>query len=111
MRTLGRVLLGFALGFGLPSLSSGQSAQPASQTAHAADQTTAQCEERENESRITNTYIPLQLEGFPRRPKPLIELGSPFLGTGNIRRGFTIPTGAVWLPSFLAFGTLRTGVS
>ncbi len=66
--------------------------------------------EPRDDSRITNEYIPLQLNGFPRRPKPLLELGPPFLGTGNIGRGFTIPTGAVWLPSFLAFGTLRTGV-
>ena len=62
------------------------------------------------ESRITDRYIPLQLEGFPRRPKPLLELGPPFLGTGRIGRGFTIPGGAVWTPSLVLFGTLRTGV-
>ena len=61
------------------------------------------------ESRITDRYIPLQLEGFPRRPKPLLELGPPFLGTGRIGRGFTIPGGAVWTPSLVLFGTLRTG--
>ena len=61
-------------------------------------------------SRITDHYIPLQLDDFPRRPKPLLELGPPFLGTGRIGRGFTIPGGAVWTPSFVMFGTLRTGV-
>jgi hypothetical protein len=64
----------------------------------------------ESHSRISDEYIPLQLEGFPSRPKPLLELGSPFLGTGNIR-GFTGPGGAEWTPSFLLFGTARTGVS
>lgn len=62
------------------------------------------------DSRITDHYVPLQLDGFPRRPKPLIELGPPFLGTGRIGRGFTIPGGAVWTPSFLTFGVLRSGV-
>ena len=72
----------------------------------------AEPEEHDDEgSRITDRYTPLQLEGFPDRPKPILELGSPFLGTGRIRRGFTIPGGAVWTPSFLLFGTYRTGVS
>ena len=61
------------------------------------------------DSRITDHYIPLQLDGFPRRPKPLLELGPPFLGTGRIGRGISIPGGAVWTPSFLLFGTLRSG--
>lgn len=61
-------------------------------------------------SRIADHYVPLQLDGFPRRPKPLLELGPPFLGTGRIGRGFTLPGGAVWTPSFLMFGTLRSGV-
>ena len=61
------------------------------------------------DSRITDNYIPLQLDGFPRRPKPLLELGPPFLGTGRIGRGISIPGGAVWTPSFLLFGTLRSG--
>ncbi|HUG89813.1 MAG TPA: multiheme c-type cytochrome [Planctomycetaceae bacterium] len=64
-----------------------------------------------DESRITDLKLPLQLDGFPKRPKPLLELGPPFLGTGHIGKGFTIPGGAVWTPSFLMFGTLRSGVS
>lgn len=62
-------------------------------------------------SRISDEYIPLQLEDFPQRPKPLLELGSPFLGTGRIRRGLTLPSGAVWTPSFVAFGSYRSGLS
>ena len=61
------------------------------------------------DSRITDRYIPLQLDGFPNRPRPLLELGPPFLGTGRIDRGISIPGGAVWTPSFLLFGTLRSG--
>ncbi len=61
-------------------------------------------------SRLTDEKIPLQLEGFPQRPKPILELGEPFLGTGTLRSGFRLPTGAVWQPSLLAFGTFRTAV-
>ena len=68
-------------------------------------------DEGHDESRISDEYIPLFIEGFPKRPKPLIELGQPFLGTGNIGSGFTIPGGAVWTPSFVAFGTYRGGIS
>ncbi len=68
-------------------------------------------DEEHDDSRITDEYIPLALDGFPQRPKPLIELGQPFLGTGNIGSGFTIPGGAVWTPSFVAFGTYRGGLS
>jgi len=100
--TIGRVVLWCALVVSVPARAWSQGAQPVPTTAS---------QEQGDESRITNEYIPLQLDGFPKRPKPLLELGSPFLGTGNIGRGFTIPTGEVWLPSFLAFGTLRTGAS
>ncbi len=61
-------------------------------------------------SRLSDEKIPLQLEGFPQRPKPIVELGEPFLGTGTLRPGFKLPTGAVWQPSLLAFGTFRTAI-
>lgn len=54
--------------------------------------------------------IPLREDLVPDRPKPLLELGDPFLGTGPIGEGFTLPTGAVWQPSFLLFGTYRTAI-
>ena len=41
------------------------------------------------------------------RPRPPIELGNKFLGTGTLSPGFTLPTGAVWQPSLLVFGTMR----
>ncbi len=58
--------------------------------------------------RLSDESGPLVLDGFPERPKPLIELGEPFLGTGTLKPGLELPTGAVWQPAFLAFGTLRT---
>lgn len=61
-------------------------------------------------SRFSDEEIPLQLEDFPQRPKPLLELGEPFLGTGTLDPGFRLPTGAVWQPSLLAFGTFRSAV-
>jgi hypothetical protein len=42
------------------------------------------------------------------RPRPLFELGDPFLGNGPIRPGFKIPTGAVLQPWFLLFGSFRS---
>lgn len=61
-------------------------------------------------SRLLAEPLPLQLDGFPKRPKPLLELGEPFLGTGTLDSGFRLPTGAVWQPSFLVFGSLRAAV-
>lgn len=60
-------------------------------------------------SRLSDKVIPLAK--LPDRPKPLLELGTPFLGTGRIGRGFRLPGGAVWQPSFLLFGSFRTGFS
>lgn len=60
----------------------------------------------ESESRFSDEPIPLA--DIPERPRPLIELGPKFLGPGNINQGFKIPTGAVWTPAFIIFGTLRT---
>ena len=42
------------------------------------------------------------------RTAPILELGDAFLGTGNIRRGFELPTGAVWTPSLWVYGTGRS---
>ncbi len=59
----------------------------------------------ETSSRISDEYIPPQK--LPERPFAL-ELGDPFLDTGPISQGFRLPTGAVWQPSLLLFGTLRS---
>ncbi len=40
---------------------------------------------------ISRTWLP-----------PLVEWGDKFLGTGNLQRGFTLPTGEVWSLGFLA---------
>ncbi|MGH8548718.1 MAG: hypothetical protein ACRERU_09005 [Methylococcales bacterium] len=44
------------------------------------------------------------------RPRPLIEIGDPFLGNGPIRPGLKIPTGEVLQPWFLLYGSLRTSL-
>ena len=53
---------------------------------------------------------PLKLDTFPERPAPLLELGPDFLSTGPIDGGFTLPTGAVWQPSLIVFGTYRSAL-
>lgn len=62
-------------------------------------------------SGLSDEKLPLQLKGFPQRPRPILEIGQHFLGTGNIQRGFTLPTGAVWQPYFMLFGTYRSGLN
>ncbi|MCF6284637.1 MAG: hypothetical protein L3K26_05565, partial [Candidatus Hydrogenedentes bacterium] len=49
-----------------------------------------------------------QVAPFVHRPRTLRIFGDPFLGSGELSRGFKIPTGAVWQPSLFAYGTLRT---
>ncbi|MEM8933703.1 MAG: hypothetical protein AAGE94_21110 [Acidobacteriota bacterium] len=61
-------------------------------------------------SALSDVPKPLDIGGMPQRPKPLVELGEPFLGTGTLDPGFQLPTGAVWQPSMLVFGTLRTSL-
>ncbi|MEO6873097.1 MAG: zinc ribbon domain-containing protein [Chthoniobacterales bacterium] len=62
-------------------------------------------------SALSDQPAPLALKGFPERPKPIVEIGlSPFLGSGPIAPGFVIPTGAVWQPDFIVFGTARSAL-
>jgi hypothetical protein len=61
-------------------------------------------------ARFSDQPAPLALQGFPQRPPPLLELGDKFLGTGNLQRGITLPTGEVISPNFWVFGTLRSAV-
>lgn len=44
---------------------------------------------------------------FPERPERLHVAGDKFLGSGDLQKGFKIPTGAVWQPSAFFFGTAR----
>jgi hypothetical protein len=65
----------------------------------------------EEVSRYSDVPTPLSPETFPARPAPIVELGqSPFLGSGYIAPGFTIPTGAVWQPDLIVFGDIRTAL-
>lgn len=70
--------------------------------------TWAQEEHGESESQSRFSDEPIPLADVPQRPSPILELGEPFLGTGTLDQGFTLPTGAVWQPQFLAYGTWRT---
>ena len=69
-----------------------------------------QTHQDQSTSRFPDEPIPLKLEGFPQRPKPILELGAPFLGTGTLDPGFEMPGGAVWQPAFLVYGTYRTAL-
>jgi len=73
-------------------------------------QLSARPAEEEDKVRFSDQPAPLALEGFPERPALLLELGDKFLSTGNLQRGFTLPTGAAWAPSFWVFGTFRSAI-
>jgi hypothetical protein len=67
-----------------------------------------QGDEEHSVSRFSDEPIPLA--DLPKRPRPLLELGEPFLGTGTLAQGIRLPTGAVWQPAFMAFGTIRSAL-
>ncbi|MEZ5978676.1 MAG: hypothetical protein R3F34_10700 [Planctomycetota bacterium] len=60
---------------------------------------------------LSDEPAPLRTDLVPDRPRPILELGDPFLGTGPFGAPFVTATGAVWQPSLLVYGTLRTGFS
>ena len=65
----------------------------------------------ERTSRLSDEAVSLiDPDSFPERPRPIVDLGNNFLGTGTLRPGFSIPGGAVWQPSLLVFGTFRSAV-
>ncbi len=72
------------------------------------DKDAGEGEAGKDDSRLTDERIPLEPDAVPERPRPLIELGDRFLGSGTLEKGFKLPTGAVWEPSLVVFGTLRT---
>ena len=74
----------------------------------AAHHSQEQSHEQESAARFPDEPIPLKLAGFPQRPKPILELGPRFLGTGTLDPGFELPGGAVWQPALLIYGTYRT---
>ena len=67
--------------------------------------------EGERTSRISDESVPeINLDAVPERPRPIVELGNRFLGTGTLRPGFRVPGGAVWQPALLVFGTFRSAL-
>jgi hypothetical protein len=60
-------------------------------------------------SRLPDDPIPLTTEGIERTP-PIIEAFEPFLSTGDISRGFELPTGAIWRPQLLVWGDFRSAL-
>ena len=63
-----------------------------------------------DETGLSEQALPPQLEHFPPRPRPLIELGEDFLAVGTFSKGWRLPTGAVWRPQLIAYGSWRTAV-
>ncbi len=60
-------------------------------------------------SRVIDESVPnINPANVPSRPKPIIEIGNPFFGSGNIHKGLELPTGAVWTPTFIVFGTYQS---
>jgi hypothetical protein len=59
-------------------------------------------------ARFSDQPAPLALDTFPQRPPPLIEIGDHFLSTGNLQKGYTLPTGEVISPNFWVFGNFRS---
>ncbi len=61
-------------------------------------------------SRMTDVAVPeIDSSFIPARPRRL-ELGNAFVGTGPISKGWELPTGAIWTPSLLFFGSYRTAL-
>ena len=60
-------------------------------------------------SALSDKPVPLaKEEDLPKRTAPILEIGPAFLGTGNLPKGWVLPTGAVWQPAFWVFGSSRT---
>jgi|LWDU01.1.fsa_nt_gi hypothetical protein len=61
---------------------------------------------------LKDTYVPFKtVDQLPVRPKLMLELGDPFLDTGRLDEGFTVPIiGAVWQPRFWAYMIYRTAL-
>lgn len=61
---------------------------------------------------LKEEYVPFKTTGdIPARPPLSIELGDPFLDTGNLSPGFEVPIlGAVWQPRLWVYSILRTAL-
>ena len=68
-------------------------------------------QEGESPSRLPDYPIPLLPEELIDPHPPLIQIGPGLMSTGRLERGFDVPGGAVWRPSFWVYGNLRSGVN
>jgi hypothetical protein len=59
---------------------------------------------------LSDEVIPYDPGKLVERPNALLELGGDYLGTGPIGSSFELPGGAIWQPSLLVFGTMRSAV-
>lgn len=68
-------------------------------------------ENRERERRIEEAHLTMDLDLLDEVPdRQNLFGGNPFLASGNLDEGFESPTGAIWQPVFLLFGTARTAI-
>ena len=68
-------------------------------------------QEEESPSRLPDYPIPLVDESLIKPHPPLIQIGPGLVQTGRLERGFDVPGGAVWRPSFWVYGNLRSGIN
>jgi hypothetical protein len=71
----------------------------------------AWAQEDESPSRLPDYPIPLVDESLIKPHPPLIQIGPGLVSTGRLERGFDVPGGAVWRPSFWVYGNLRSGIN
>jgi hypothetical protein len=65
----------------------------------------------DSRSYLPEEAMPLDRDHVPSvRTAPLLEIGDPFQGQGEIGAGYELPTGAVWNPSLLFFGVYRSAL-
>ena len=63
------------------------------------------------DSTLSDEPAPLLTEEqIPDRAGMPVEIGDPFLKTGNLSPGITLPTGAIWQPALWVFGDIRSTV-
>jgi hypothetical protein len=63
------------------------------------------------DSKLSDEVFPyMGDQEMPKRTPPLLEIGDDFLGTGNLFRGYTLPTGVVVQPRFWLYGNYRTAL-
>lgn len=68
--------------------------------------------ERVHVEALKDEYVPFKTLGdIPTRPGLFLELGDPFLDTGNLDEGFEVPVlGATWQPRLWSYMILRTAL-